>query len=103
MTQSVPRNANEKLRWRQQRSLARALFREHWDPIGLFPSPEAHDEYDAYADAAVAMVRAGSSNTDVANYLADIAENHMGLGPISDRTKEIEIARKTRTILEAGN
>jgi hypothetical protein len=60
---------------------------EVWDPIGLahhvgadFISGPA-DEYDRYLLEAFKMASIGRSAEDIANYLADIAADYMGLGP----------------------
>ncbi|WP_299691992.1 hypothetical protein [uncultured Tateyamaria sp.] len=36
----------------------------------------------------------GTSQDDVANYLASVAEVHMGLGPARNQTRKNEIAAK---------
>jgi hypothetical protein len=53
---------------------------EEWDPVGVHGNPEAQDEYDNYLSPLVRRLREGSSE-DVADYLARIEEDFMGLGP----------------------
>lgn len=59
-----------------------AMLRD-WDPIGISDIPEAKDEYDAYADLVLGMlINENATAEDIANYLFNIATEHMAL---SDR------------------
>ncbi len=58
----------------------REMLLHSWDPIGISDLPEASDEYDAYADDVLRMlVNEGAPAEDIANYLLEIATEHMGL------------------------
>lgn len=75
-----------------------------WDPIGLLPpdaswsDEECHafaDEYDAYLLHAAGRLRNGDTQDEVVAYLAEIEENHMGLGksPVArERAKAVVAA-----------
>jgi hypothetical protein len=59
-----------------------AMLRD-WDPIGISDIPEAKDEYDAYADLVLGMlINENATAEEIANYLFNIATEHMAL---SDR------------------
>lgn len=56
------------------------LMRE-WDPIGVKDEPLAWDEYDAYIGRTYRLLVDGSSDQVIADYLADVEQDRMGLGP----------------------
>lgn len=53
---------------------------KEWDPIGLADSSCPRDEYDSYLLQAVSRLRQGQTVDQVADYLENIASEHMGLG-----------------------
>ena len=58
-----------------------------WDPIGLGDESEfgpecCADEYDRYLKAVVSQLTRGGSRSDAAEYLRNIASDHMGLTDI---------------------
>lgn len=53
---------------------------KEWDPIGLADSPCPRDEYDAYLLQVVSRLQQGKTVDQVADYLGQIASEHMGLG-----------------------
>jgi hypothetical protein len=61
----------------------RRILMAEWDPIGVDGIPEAADEYDSYVGVVGQMLRDGTTDEELARYLADIRENYMGLGPSS--------------------
>ncbi|WP_234710620.1 hypothetical protein [Sinorhizobium arboris] len=80
---------------------ARAEIREvllhSWDPVGISDLPEARDEYDVYADVVLGMlVNEGAAREDIANYLLEIATEHMGL---SDNGLVERCERAARTVV----
>jgi hypothetical protein len=80
--------------WREtgERELQQVLF-WRWDPIGVADSfPLAADEYDDYGPGVVALLRAGASEDDVADHLAFVERETIGL-PIDDPERRAEVAR----------
>ncbi|WP_234843641.1 hypothetical protein [Sinorhizobium meliloti] len=64
----------------QARADIREVLLHAWDPIGISSLPEASDEYDVYADDVLGMlVNEGAPAEHIANYLLEIATEHMGL------------------------
>jgi hypothetical protein len=61
-------------------SRLREIGWSQWDPIGLSGVEGAEDEYDTYLLQAAGRLWNGESEEDVANYLAGIEADHMGLG-----------------------
>ena len=58
----------------------RKVLMEHWDPIGVNGIDDASDEYDSYAARVYVMLMdERASVEEIAEYLFDIASNHMGL------------------------
>ena len=55
-----------------------------WDPIGVI-SESNRDEYDMYAPELIRMLDAGASTEFVANWLSDLAKQHMGLTYVNRR------------------
>ncbi|MEQ1755981.1 MAG: hypothetical protein ABL973_17795 [Micropepsaceae bacterium] len=75
-------NGRNKYQLRENRKRMRQVLMEHWDPIGVngIEVADASDEYDTYADRAYVMLMdERASATEIAEYLFDIAANHMGL------------------------
>ena len=69
----------------------RRILMQDWDPIHVDSVPEAADEYDTYVGAVGRMLREGATDKELARYLTDISENHMGLG-LSPAGREVESA-----------
>lgn len=68
--------------WREtgERELRQVLF-WRWDPIGVASFfPDTADEYDGYAAQIVSLLREGSPPQDIADYLAGVEREQMGLG-----------------------
>jgi hypothetical protein len=84
---------------RAQRRLIRNVLMEHWDPIGVRGIEDAEDEYDSYSDRTYVMLMDEQASTkDIADYLLDVATNHMGLSDVdwlrlvSERTADVIIS-----------
>jgi hypothetical protein len=65
-----------------QTSIARVLF-EDWDPIGVRHEPGCEGEYDAYVGGVYRVLASAPSLDTVAQHLADIERDQIGLGPAS--------------------
>lgn len=62
------------------RTIIQKILLTEWDPIGVSDIPEAQDEYDAYADTVFGMLANQTASVDaIAQYLYEIATEHMGL------------------------
>lgn len=58
----------------------RQLLYWQWDPIGVTDAfPWTYEEYDTYAGLLVTRLRNGADATEIARYLQELAEGHMGL------------------------
>jgi len=67
--------------WREagERELRQMLY-WRWDPIGVADQfPVAADEYDDYGPGVVALLRAGASEEDVADHLAFVERETIGV------------------------
>jgi hypothetical protein len=60
-----------------------------WDPIGVASVPEARDEYHGYLPHVFGMLRSGSNEDELAEYLGDVATNRMGLSARPDHDRVI--------------
>jgi hypothetical protein len=58
----------------------RAILMAEWDPIGVRGVPEAADEYDSYLGQLGSRLRADAPADDIAAFLTEVEEVHMGLG-----------------------
>ena len=58
--------------------VARALW-EAWDPIGVRGMGAPDDEYDAYVDEVLEMLREGADEARLSSRLEAIAADRMGL------------------------
>lgn len=62
-----------------------------WDPIGVYGTEEARDEYYSYLPDVFQMVLRGASASEIAEHLHRIANENMGLGSsLSDHTAVAE-------------
>lgn len=82
-----------------QMSRLRAIAWSEWNPIGLNAADGGpDDEYDGYVPEAALDRSTGGSLEDVADYLAHIEIEHMGLPP----RKDVRVrARRTATAIRA--
>jgi hypothetical protein len=62
-----------------------------WDPIGVAGAPAARDEYYGYLPVVYGMLKQGSDETALANYLSEISTEGMGLS--SDPQLHMKVAR----------
>jgi hypothetical protein len=51
-----------------------------WDPIGASGAPEARDEYYSYLPKLLELLKRGSNENEIADYLGSITSDRMGLG-----------------------
>lgn len=79
-------------------ALDRLLFRQ-WDPIGVYDADGPDDEYRAYLPRFWELVRSGSSEAEVIDYLAQIERDRIGL-ETSDQHR-LDIARKAFALVAA--
>jgi hypothetical protein len=56
----------------------RTVLVEDWDPCSVRDAPEAHDEYDSYVLQLYGMLRNGTSEDSLAQYLYDVETERMG-------------------------
>ena len=78
------------------RRVARALW-EAWDPIGVRGMGARDDEYDAYVDEVLGMLREGADEVRLSRRLEAIANDRMGLpGTKADAD------RAARALLQLG-
>ena len=62
------------------RDIIRKIMLTEWDPIGVSDISAAQDEYDVYADTVTRMLANQTASIDaIAQYLFEIATEHMGL------------------------
>jgi len=69
----------------------RSLLMKEWDPIGVAGVPEAYDEYDSYAGPLARRLREGANARDVAEYLAEVETERMGLPNTADQLDEVGV------------
>lgn len=78
------------------RRVARTLW-EAWDPIGMRDMGGPGDEYDAYVDEVLGMLRDGADEARLSNRLEALADERMGLpGTTADAS------RAARALLQLG-
>lgn len=58
-----------------------------WDPIGVASVPEARDEYHGYLPHVFGMLKNGSAEDELAEYLGGVATNRMGLSARPDHDR----------------
>jgi hypothetical protein len=79
-------------------ALDRLLFRQ-WDPIGVYEMDGPDNEYQAYLPRFWELVRSGSSEADVIEYLAEIERDRIAF-ETSDEHR-LDIARKAAALVAA--
>jgi len=67
-----------------QAQIREVLLRE-WDPIGVRDEPRAQDEYDSYVGGVYRLLASGASPRSVAEHLAKLEAEEMGLGVSPDK------------------
>ena len=65
------------------------LFLHECDPIGVAEFPEASDEYDSHALRVFTALHDGATARSIADYLAWLELDHMGLSALSGRGEAI--------------
>ena len=93
MTEPVDLTRDQFARWWREigeRELRQVLY-WRWDPIGVAGSfPITADEYDDYGPGVVALLLAGASGEDVADHLAFLERETIGV--LHDETRCAEVA-----------
>tara|TARA_R110002167_G_scaffold67405_13_gene190569 strand:- start:1883 stop:2185 length:303 start_codon:yes stop_codon:yes gene_type:complete len=79
-------------------ALDRLLFRQ-WDPIGVYDLDGPDDEYRAYLPRFWELVRTGSSDVEVIEYLAEIERDRIAF-QTSDEHR-LDIVRKAAALVAA--
>ena len=79
-------------------SAIRDVLLRDWDPIGVRDVPEAQDEYDGYVGGVYRLLTAGATVPELAEHLAGIQHDSMGLSSrkdaliaVASRLKQIDI------------
>jgi hypothetical protein len=62
---------------------------EHWDPIGVNGTSEARHEYDGYLGPLVTRLHDGADTEEVAEYLAGVQTERMGLPATADQLHDV--------------
>lgn len=62
-----------------------------WDPIGVAGVPQTRDEYHGYLPRVFSLVRNGEDEQVIADYLALITTENMGLS--MNLQRDLEVAR----------
>ena len=75
-----------------QRKIGGVLLKE-WDPIGVAGVPEARNEYSGYVGEVYRLISAGAMPLQLAEHLARIETEHMGL-PARSRDDLLPVAEK---------
>lgn len=70
-------------RAREIQDAIRRVLLEEWDPIGVRDEIGCADEYYAYVGGVYRLLASGATARDVAEHLARIEEQQMGLGKSS--------------------
>jgi hypothetical protein len=77
----------------------RKILLNDWDPIGLSDKSAGRYEYDHYVHHIHSMLRAGSSEGKLADYLHECTTKDIGLFEgVFYRKRNLKIARKLLTI-----
>jgi hypothetical protein len=74
---------------RQIRSQIREILLRDWDPIGVREEARAQDEYDSYIGGVYRLLASGASPRTIAEHLARLEAEHMGLGAPADELVEV--------------
>lgn len=60
-----------------------------WDPIGIATVPQARDEYHGYLPRVFGMIKNGSNEEEIADFLGSIVVERMGLAARPDHDRSI--------------
>ena len=66
-------------------SQIREILLRDWDPIGVRDEARAQDEYDSYIGGVYRLLASGASPHTVAEHLAHVEAEQMGLGLAADK------------------
>ena len=83
---------SEAKRAREIQDQIRHILLHEWDPIGVQDEPNAQDEYDSYVGDVYRLLADGASSRMVAEHLARIEGEQMGLPSSIER--RISVATK---------
>jgi hypothetical protein len=81
-------------RAREIQEQIRLILLRDWDPVGVQDEPNAQDEYDSYVGGVYRLLVDGASPKVIAEHLARIEGERMGLPSSVDR--RIPVATKLR-------
>ena len=80
-----------------------AALRADWDPIGRGQMEDLPaDEYESYAPSVVGLIERGANDAELADHLASIESEQMGL-TTSSQERLIDVARKIRLAIGASS
>src|SRR5258708_22472509 len=68
-------------------SQIREILLRDWDPIGVRDEARAQDEYDSYIGGVYRLLASGASPSSVAEHLAQLEAEQMGLGVAAEKLK----------------
>ena len=78
----------------------RGVLMQDWDPCYVRDAPEAQDEYDTYVSQLYRMLRQGTSEKALVDYLFAVEKDGMGvtpqrtqLAPVAQKLIEIDVSR----------
>jgi len=82
---------------------ASAVLRSEWDPVGGDAIPDLPaDEYESYAPSVVGLIERGADDAEIADLLAAIAAQQMGVtSPSPERC--LDVARRVRVAVSAAS
>jgi len=83
--------------WKRIQELVRPVLLQDWDPCGVDGIPEAQDEYDGYIGHIYVLLQSSASDLEIADHLAKIETEQMGMLPI-DRERHIRVIRRLRAL-----
>ena len=87
---------------KDQIALVNRILFERWDPIGVSAdSSWPRDEYEGYAAGVLGLVLRHASDDVVAEHLARIEDEWMGLTP-SPLRRRLAVAAEIRKVVRAG-
>lgn len=77
------------------------MLLEDWDPCFVRDTPEAHDEYDSYELQLYGMLRNGTSEEHLAEYLYRVETEQMG--STAQKLALVRVAQKLFAIDVSGD